>query len=130
MQISRAELYELVWKSPLSKTAPRFGISATALAAVCKKRSIPYPGSLYWTMKSMGRSVEVSRCRQLVRRSGCGFPKVVPLVRPRSWISVAFGRRTTFSATVRCHSQGNGPQGRDILRSERRRGPERAAPVL
>lgn len=61
MQISRVELYELVWKLPLSKAAPQFGISATALAGVCKKHNIPYPGSLYWTMKSLGRSVEVQQ---------------------------------------------------------------------
>lgn len=59
MQISRAELYELVWKSPLSKTAPQFGISATSLAVICKAHNIPYPGSLYWTMKSLGRPVEI-----------------------------------------------------------------------
>ncbi|WOH58513.1 hypothetical protein [Bradyrhizobium sp. BWC-3-1] len=59
MQISRSELYELVWKSPLNKTAPQFGISATSLAAICRTHNIPYPGSLYWTMKSMGRPVEI-----------------------------------------------------------------------
>ncbi|MDA9396396.1 hypothetical protein WN73_38455 [Bradyrhizobium sp. CCBAU 45394] len=59
MQISRAALYDLVWKSPLSKTAPEFGVTATSLAAICRANNVPYPGSLYWTMKSLGRPVEI-----------------------------------------------------------------------
>ena len=58
-ELSRKELYDLVWQQPLSKMAPQFGISATALANICRKYEVPYPGSLYWTMKSMGRPVEI-----------------------------------------------------------------------
>lgn len=58
-ELSRKELYDLVWQQPLSKTAPQFGISATKLAEICRNYEVPYPGSLYWTMKSMGRPVEI-----------------------------------------------------------------------
>ncbi len=47
MQLTRLELYTRVCKSPLSKLAPEFGISGTALAAICKRYAIPYPGSGY-----------------------------------------------------------------------------------
>ena len=57
MQISRLELYELVSKSPLSKVAPSLGISATTLAEICRKHNVPYPGSGYWTRKSLGQTV-------------------------------------------------------------------------
>jgi hypothetical protein len=57
MQISRLELYELVSKSPLSKVAPSPGISATTLAEICRKYNVPYPGSGYWTRKSLGQTV-------------------------------------------------------------------------
>jgi len=57
MQISRVELYELVSKSPLSKLAPNFGVSATTLAAICRQHGVPYPGSGYWTRKSLGQAV-------------------------------------------------------------------------
>src|SRR5689334_1039166 len=57
MRISRFELYELVSKSPLSKVAPGLGVSATALAEICRAHNVPYPGSGYWTRKSLGQAV-------------------------------------------------------------------------
>ncbi|MET3225780.1 hypothetical protein ABIF35_006567 [Bradyrhizobium japonicum] len=57
IRISRLELYELVSKSPLSKVAPGLGISATALAEICRTHNVPYPGSGYWTRKSLGQAV-------------------------------------------------------------------------
>ncbi|NTF59417.1 hypothetical protein G6L12_31375 [Agrobacterium rhizogenes] len=54
MQLTRLELYERVCSTPLSKLAPEFGLSGTALAAVCRQYQIPYPGSGYWTRKSLG----------------------------------------------------------------------------
>ena len=59
MQIARDELYKLVSEKPLSKVAPDLGISATALAHICKLNQIPYPGSGYWTKKSLGIPVEL-----------------------------------------------------------------------
>ncbi|MFC4171419.1 hypothetical protein ACFOYU_05020 [Microvirga sp. GCM10011540] len=59
MQITRFELYERVCDRPLSKVAPGLGISGTQLAALCKRYQIPYPGSGYWTRKSLGLSAEL-----------------------------------------------------------------------
>src|ERR1700675_388334 len=57
MQISRLELYGLVSKAPLSRVAPSLAISATTLAEICRKHNVPYPGSGYWTKKSLGQTV-------------------------------------------------------------------------
>jgi hypothetical protein len=54
MQVTRFELYKLVCDRPLSKVAPEFGISGTVLGAICKRYQVPYPGSGYWTRKSLG----------------------------------------------------------------------------
>jgi hypothetical protein len=59
MQIARSELYRLVSERPLSKVAPDLGISPTALAQLCKSNQVPYPGSGYWTRKSLGMPVEL-----------------------------------------------------------------------
>lgn len=56
-RISRLGLYELVSKSPLNRVAPSFGISASTLATICRQHNVPYPGSRYWTRKSLGQSV-------------------------------------------------------------------------
>ncbi|MGO7042178.1 hypothetical protein ACCS60_27905 [Rhizobium acaciae] len=59
MQLTRLELYERVCRAPLSKLAPELGLSGTALAAVCRQHQIPYPGSGYWTRKSLGLAAEL-----------------------------------------------------------------------
>ncbi|MBY3068282.1 hypothetical protein HFO74_33575 [Rhizobium laguerreae] len=59
MRLTRLELYERVCGAPLSKLAPEFGLSGTALAAICRQHQIPYPGSGYWTRKSLGLTAEL-----------------------------------------------------------------------
>ncbi|TIU12891.1 MAG: hypothetical protein E5W44_05540 [Mesorhizobium sp.] len=59
MQLARLELYKLVCNRPLSKVAPELGISGTALAAICKQYQVPYPGSGYWTRKSLGLAADL-----------------------------------------------------------------------
>ncbi|MEE1656734.1 hypothetical protein VB618_11040 [Microvirga sp. CF3062] len=59
MQMTRLELYKRVCDKPLSKVAPELGISGTALAAICKRYQVPYPGSGYWTRKSLGLPAEL-----------------------------------------------------------------------
>lgn len=59
MQITRLGLYKRVCDRPLSKVAPDLGISGTVLAAVCKRYQVPYPGSGYWTRKSLGLPAEL-----------------------------------------------------------------------
>lgn len=59
MQLSRRELYNRVCGAPLSKLAPEFGLTGTALAAICRQHQVPYPGSGYWTRKSLGITAEL-----------------------------------------------------------------------
>jgi hypothetical protein len=59
MQLTRLELYKRVCNRPLSKVAPELGISGTALAAICKRYQVPYPGSGYWTRMSLGLPAEL-----------------------------------------------------------------------
>jgi hypothetical protein len=59
MQMTRLELYKRVCDRPLSKVAPELGISGTVLAAICKRYQVPYPGSGYWTRKSLGLPAEL-----------------------------------------------------------------------
>ncbi|TGP50623.1 hypothetical protein EN873_22275 [bacterium M00.F.Ca.ET.230.01.1.1] len=59
MQLTRLELYRRVCDRPLSKVAPELGISGTVLAAICKQYQVPYPGSSYWTRKSLGLAAEL-----------------------------------------------------------------------
>jgi hypothetical protein len=44
MEVSREELYQQVWETPISQLAPeKYGASDVALQKVCKKLHVPTP---------------------------------------------------------------------------------------
>jgi hypothetical protein len=43
-EISRRELFDLVWTKPVTKVAVDFGVSDVAVHKLCKKHRIPVPG--------------------------------------------------------------------------------------
>ena len=54
---SRKELYDLVWKEPLSKLANRFKISDNGLRKICKRMNIPLPPMGHWQKVQYGHRV-------------------------------------------------------------------------
>jgi len=42
--VSRKELYQQVWETPMSRLAQRYGISGNGLAKICDRIRVPYPG--------------------------------------------------------------------------------------
>lgn len=56
--VSRQELYDQVWSTPMIKLAKEYGISDVALAKICKKLNVPYPGRGYWRRKETGKTVK------------------------------------------------------------------------
>lgn len=52
--ISRKDLYDLVWTTPLKILAAQFSISDVGLRKICVKASIPTPERGYWATKSAG----------------------------------------------------------------------------
>ena len=56
--LSRDELYELVWTTPMVKLAEQFGLTDQGLAKKCKKHDIPRPPAGYWAKLEYGKSVE------------------------------------------------------------------------
>jgi hypothetical protein len=57
-EFTRKELYDLVWATPMTKLAKRFGISDVGLRKICVKHDIPTPPLGYWTKLNFGKSVE------------------------------------------------------------------------
>jgi hypothetical protein len=55
-QLSRAELYALVWSEPMKSLAARFGISDVALKKTCARAEIPTPDRGYWAKKEAGKN--------------------------------------------------------------------------
>jgi hypothetical protein len=56
--VTRAELYQLVWTTPMSHLASEFGVSDVALAKTCKRWDIPRPGRGYWAQLEAGLKPE------------------------------------------------------------------------
>jgi hypothetical protein len=54
--LSRTELYERVWDTPIRTLATEFGISDVGLAKVCRRHQIPLPGLGYWARRQHGQN--------------------------------------------------------------------------
>lgn len=46
--LSRTELYELVWTSPIVQLSKKYGLTDVGLAKICKRHRIPRPARGYW----------------------------------------------------------------------------------
>jgi hypothetical protein len=42
-EVSRRDLYDLVWQRPMWKLAPEFRLSGNGLAKLCRREGIPVP---------------------------------------------------------------------------------------
>ena len=58
ISIPRHQLYEQVWSQPMTLLARQYGISDVALAKICRKLGVPYPGRGYWRKKETGKVVK------------------------------------------------------------------------
>jgi hypothetical protein len=57
-RLSRQELYDRVWSTPLSKLGPELGLSGRGLAKRCAREGIPVPRRGYWEKLRFGKSPE------------------------------------------------------------------------
>lgn len=55
-ELTRQQLYELVWATPLSKLATRYGLSDVGLAKLCRRHNVPIPYRGYWARVSSGQT--------------------------------------------------------------------------
>jgi hypothetical protein len=56
--LSREELYDRVWTTPMRQLAEVYGLSDVGLAKICDRHDIPRPGRGYWAKKEHGKPVE------------------------------------------------------------------------
>jgi hypothetical protein len=58
VHVTRQELYDLVWETPIRHLCQRFGLSDVGLAKTCKRHCIPRPSYGYWAKKAAGGKVK------------------------------------------------------------------------
>ncbi|HEV7968645.1 MAG TPA: hypothetical protein VGP19_13795 [Candidatus Acidoferrales bacterium] len=54
--MTRVELYERVWTTPMQKLAIEFGLSDVGLAKLCRRHRVPVPGRGYWAKVQFGQN--------------------------------------------------------------------------
>jgi hypothetical protein len=57
-QLTRRQLYDLVWKTPVDVLAKQFGMSGRGLGKLCERNSIPVPPRGYWARKTAGQRMK------------------------------------------------------------------------
>ena len=62
--LTREELYDLVWSTPVQRAAEQFAISDVALAKLCRRRQVPLPPRGYWARKQAGQNPPVPALRE------------------------------------------------------------------
>jgi len=70
IKLTRKQLYEQVWATPITKLAKEYRLSDVGLSKLCKRHLIPIPGRGYWAKKEHNRILPTK-------------PKLSPL-RPRN----------------------------------------------
>lgn len=55
IEVTREELYKMVWKTPIQRLSKIYQISDTGLSKTCKRLKIPVPGRGYWAAKAAGK---------------------------------------------------------------------------
>src|SRR5688572_18157977 len=54
-ELTRDELYDAVWSTPVQTLAKQFGISDVAFAKRCKNQNVPRPPRGYWAKVAAGK---------------------------------------------------------------------------
>lgn len=79
--LTRQELYDLVWSTPISKLAPRFDLSDVGLAKLCDRENIPRPPRGYWAKLEHGKKVK----QPSLPPAADGAPERIRVPRPSPW---------------------------------------------
>jgi len=72
--ISRQELFEQIWDTPISLLSKKYGISDVGLAKICKRMEIPRPPRGYWNKLKVGKAPPKP---QLGPKSDSGLEQIV-----------------------------------------------------
>ena len=59
--LTRREMYDLVWSMPTERVAENFGLSEASLRKVYDRYRVPVPSRSYWTQKANGKDVKQTR---------------------------------------------------------------------
>jgi hypothetical protein len=56
ISLTRRELYDLVWTTPMEHLAKKFGLSVPGMAKLCRPHCVPVPPRGYWAELQHGKN--------------------------------------------------------------------------
>ena len=59
--LTRQQLYERAWTTPIDNLATELGLSGRGLGKLCARHNIPVPPRGYWAKKAFGKRVSQPR---------------------------------------------------------------------
>jgi hypothetical protein len=59
--LTRKELYDLIWSSPMSSMTKKYELNYTQLRRICNDMSIPIPENGYWSKIQFGKHVVIEK---------------------------------------------------------------------
>ncbi len=74
--LTREELYEKVWSTPMQKLAVEFGFSDVGFAKLCRRHQIPVPARGYWARLQAGQSVKRTPLPSATQSPGSGTVEI------------------------------------------------------
>lgn len=79
IELSREDLYNRVWSTPMSKLCKDFGLSDKGLAKICLRHQIPLPGGSYWRRVQLGQTPPKIPLAKLEEEFPVELPKPKPV---------------------------------------------------
>lgn len=77
IELSRKQLYDLVWSTPISKLTQQYAISNEGFKKICKKFEIPMPQNGFWLKLKYNKKVKIEKLNPIFG----GIDKIVMTIR-------------------------------------------------
>ncbi|MGV9003256.1 hypothetical protein [Flavobacterium sp.] len=78
-ELSRKELYDLVWSTPLSKITLQYAYNNDGIKKICKQNDIPMPDASYWSKIKYNKKVKIEE----LNATFIGVDKIVVTIREK-----------------------------------------------
>lgn len=104
IRLTREQLFEKVWATPMQRLAKDFGLSDVGLAKICRRNEIPVPGRGYWQRLEAGQRPE--------------HPILSPSKRPRYGGPIEIAYRERFIDLLELeltNAEGQEPRERPVV---------------
>lgn len=76
-ELSRKQLYDLVWSTPLSKLTLQYALSTNGIRKICKEFDIPMPDGGYWSKLKFNKKVKIEKLNPIFG----GIGKIILTIR-------------------------------------------------